>query len=471
MKKLMVLFLVLFLCTPVYAISITDNVDFGGEVRLRGYDFQNFWTFDYQDDVDNFSTFRLKSSLYAKFTFDNDVSGFIQFTNQTYGDGVGLDGKGDNYDNKVFADNAYINVKNLFTMPVDLRVGRQNLMYGSGFVLFDGQSQFASTSIHFDGVKLSVHLGDNAVLDGLYFKDQENDRADDYPETDDITLSGAYLTAHCPVVGGQQEIYALNKNDQGMDKSIWMYGLRLSDKLDCGLDYSGEIAYQTGDAGKTYEDIDDKDKPIKDKCTNEPITTCEENSDGEWEKVPTYEQKTVMEDHGDQEALGYKLQLGYTVDVVAKPRFFIGYASLEGDESGNGDYDGWDSFYGGWPQFGDLLSWVYVNNIPPNKIVKNPMGSTVGEDAYTNLNLATAGISTSYEKFFCQASYTQLKFDENIDYGDDFGDYYQLKASYKYTKNLSFSMYAAMIDPGRAFERQGMTDEAYEFYWETRLRF
>ncbi|MGB9500096.1 MAG: alginate export family protein [Dissulfuribacterales bacterium] len=432
MKKILLLMLILFLAAPAYAINIADNVDFGGEVRLRGYDFQNFWTFDYQDDVDNYSTFRLRSSLYAKVTLDNGVSGFIKLSNQTYGEG--LSDYEDNKSDKVFIDNAYIDVKKLFNTSIDLRAGRQNLMYGTGFVLFDGQSQFASTSFYFDGIKLSFPLGDNAVVDCLYFKDQENDRADwinpkiaNDPEDDDITLTGAYITAHCPVIGGQQELYALNREDENSKKDITMYGLRLSDKFDFGLDYSGEIAFQTGDA-----------------------------ANGE-----------------DQEALGYKLQAGYTLDcekMLVKPRFFIGYTSLEGDGSDTDDYEGWDVFYGGWPQFGDLLAWMYVN-IPPNKIGQ---GTTTvpGEATYTNLNMATVGVSSSFKKLFVEASYTNLQFEEDLgSYGDEFGDYYQLKASYAYTKNLSFSMYAAMIEPGDAFEDQGMNDEAYEFYWETRLKF
>ena len=420
MKKFLLLILILFLAAPVYAMNITDNIDFGGEVRLRGYDFQNFWDFDYHNDYDNYSTFRLRSSLYAKVSLENNVSGFIKFTNQTYGEGVGV---GDNKDNKVFVDNAYIDVKKLFNTPLTLRTGRQNLMYGTGFVLFDGQSQFASTSLYFDGIKLSFPIGDRAVVDCLYFKDEENNRADDYPDDDDITLAGAYLTAHCPVLHGQQELYALNREDKNTDKDIWMYGLRLSDKFDFGLDYSGEIALQTGDA-----------------------------ANGE-----------------DQDALGYKLQTGYTFDVPAKPRFFIGYTSLEGDDSDTSDFEGWDVFYGGWPQFGDLLAWMYVN-IPPNKIGQ---GTTTvpGEATYTNLNMATVGLSSSYKKLFVEASYTDLKFEENVAGSDDFGAYYQVRAHYAYSKNLSFAMYAAMIEPDKSFEDRGMRDEAYEFYWETRLKF
>ena len=494
MKRILLLMLILFLAVPtVYAME-GDNIDLGGQVRLRGYTMQNFWDFDYQDDFDDYRMFRLKTSLNAKVKIDNNITGFIQLSNQTYGEAVTnkeAESKArllaelkyynpkwnkdpekdwskltsqeqdtivaeltdafeaDNVSNKVFVDNAYINVNSLFEMPISLRFGRQNLMYGSGFVLFDGQSQTASTSLYFDGVKLSVKLGEKAVLDGLYFKDQENNRSEDYfsgppsESGDDITLSGAYLTGHCPVIGtekkGQQELYALNRHDQSNKKNIWMYGLRLSDKFDFGLDYSCEFAYQTGDSGKR-------------------------------------DSADIMM---DQDAMGYKLQAGYTLDVVAKPRFFLGYASLEGDDPGTSDYEGWDVFYGGWPQFGDLLAWMFVNvnsSLLNNIAANNPGTSTVtGEAAYTNLNLATAGLSISIDKFSAEASYTMLTFDEDVDTnyakGDDFGDYYQLKASYAYTKNLSFSMYAATIEPGDAFKDKGLNDEAYEFFWETSLRF
>ena len=73
-------------------------------------------------------------------------------------------------------DNAYIDVNNLWCLPkkVNLRIGRQNVMYGSGFVMFDGKSQYASTSLYFDGIKASVKFDDRAILDAFYLKAQEN---------------------------------------------------------------------------------------------------------------------------------------------------------------------------------------------------------------------------------------------------------------------------------------------------------
>ncbi len=445
MKKLLILFLVLFLCTPAIAANWTDNLEMGGDVMFRGYTMQNMWDFNYKNDYDEWNMFRLRTRIHAKANVSDDISGFVQLSNQTYGEGVTkyrpshqtVDGiaiqdyyEEDNYGNKVFVDNAYIDVKNLFTLPLNFRAGRQNLMYGSGFILFDGQSQYASTSLYLDGVKLSLKLGENAVLDALYFKDQEENQSD--KKADDITLSGAYLTAHCPVIGGQQEIYALNRDDRDFQyadmagrKNIWAFGMRLSDKFESGLDYSGEIAYQTGEYGFNPE--------------------------------------------VDHEALGYKLEAGYALkDVSIKPRFFLGYASFSGDDPDTKDYEGWDVFYGGWPQFGDLLAWMFVQ-IPPNQIAGGIPESTTGEAVYSNINIATIGLGNTFDNLSTEISYSMLTLDEADE--KDFGDYYQAKASYAYSKNLSFAVYAATIVPGDHYKDLGMKDEAYEFFWETNLKF
>lgn len=426
MKKVLILLLMLFLAAPAYAGNMTDNIDFSGHTRFRGYNMQNMWTFDEDKDFDNWETYRLRTSIQFKATLSDDISGFVKLTNQTYGNGIS--DAGDNTSNKVFVDNSYVTVKNLLDSGITMNAGRMNLMYGSGFVLFDGNSQYASTSLYFDGIKLSIPLGDKAVLDLLYFKDEENSRSN--ATEDDISLSGGYLTATCPFTGGKQEVYILNRNDESLDKDIWMTGLRISKKHDCGLDFSGEIAYQFGEFSNTI----------------------------------------------DQEALGYKLDLGFTFkDSAMTPRVFCGYVFLEGDDPNSDEKERWDVFYGGWPQFGDLLIWKYVNIGPGNAITDYDANyaegsSTPGEAVHSNISIATIGIgATLCKNLNAKISYGLLTADEtdgNVD--DDIGDYYQFQAKYGYSKNLSFSLYAALIEPGDAHIGG---DEAYEVFWETKLSF
>ncbi len=418
----------------------TQNLSLGGEVTFRGYNLQNVWDFNDNTDGDNRDLFRLKGSLAATYKATDNVSAKVQVTNQTWGEGTGT---GDNTDNKVFLDNAYINVKNLLNLPVEGTFGRQNVIYGSGFVLLDGQSQFGSTSIYFDGIKLRWNLTDNLMLDGMYLKDQENNTGNNYNPAlasttggrgDDITLSGFYLTnKKCPITGMQQELYALNRHDQWVGKDIWMYGARLSDKLANGFDYSLEGALQTGDATETL----------------------------------------------DQDAYGLKLDAGYTFkDLGWKPRPYVGYALMSGDGNANdGDNEQWDVFYGGWPQWGDLLAWKYLNIGAGNNLNtvygQDDYSRVTGEAVYSNLQIATLGVGfVPFDKFTANLSYSDLQFDETTGgVDDDFGDYYQATLKYQYNKHLSFSLYAALLDPGKAFTDQGMDDEATEVYWETQFKF
>jgi hypothetical protein len=464
MKKGLLVLMMLLLTVPAFAVQMTVaegdasngvKLDLGGEVRFRGYDMANFWNFDDNTDTDDFSTYRLRTRFFTKVGVADNVSGFIRFSNQTWGDSVftsetmakppeSRNWNGQNSDGNVFVDNAYIDVNNFLGAPVDLRMGRQDVMYGSGFVVFTGMSDVASTAFYFDGIKASLRFSKAAKLDLLCLKDKENIRTD-LGGNDDVDLNGLYFTANCPVMGGQQEAYVLNKTDNGhrsdgttVDKDIWMGGLRLSRTYDSGLNYSAEGAYQWGDA-------------YRDAITGKVL---------------------------DQSAYGYKLEVGYAVPMDSvKLRPFIGYTSMSGDEkSGDNDFEGWDVFYGGWPQFGDLLSWVFVNGPGKFSTGYSQTTSVTGEDNYSNLNLATLGTDINVGKVKSSLSYTKLMIADNttvnanLKQAEDYGDYYLFMITYPYNKYLSFTLDTGAIDPGDAFPDTN-DDMAYEVFWETSVKF
>ena len=415
-----------------------QNMTMGGEVIFRGYTLRNTWSFDDNVKDDDRDAFRLKGSLWSNYQATDDVNVRIQLTNQSWGEGAGV---GDNKDNKVFLDNAYINVNNLLGLPLEATLGRQNVIYGSGFVILDGQSQYGSTSIYFDGVKLRWRIAEQLTLDGLYLKDRENRPG--HATKDDITLSGLYfINQECPLTGMRQEFYLLNREDEDLGKDIWMYGARFSDRLAMGIDYSLEGAIQKGDAGW-------------DKDTNRSI---------------------------DQDAYGLKLDAGYTLQGVAmKPRFYTNYSYLSGNKAGTDKNEQWDVFYGGWPQWGDLLAWRYLNlkddtsstnknNLKDVYTSFDDYGDVVGEAIYSNLQIITLGMSANLtQKLTGNISYSDLRFNQtNPGVSKDFGDYYQATVKYQYNRNLSFSVYGALLDPGAAF---ATSDNATELYWEAAYRF
>lgn len=63
-------------------------------------------------------------------------------------------GKVNKFDEVVF-ESAYVDFRRLFVKGLSLRVGRQNLMRGEGFLLFEGTSGDGSRSIYFNAVDLA----------------------------------------------------------------------------------------------------------------------------------------------------------------------------------------------------------------------------------------------------------------------------------------------------------------------------
>ena len=79
------------------------------------------------------------------------------------------------YPDEFIIDNLYLDLYGLFGGRVDLRVGRQDLIYGAGRVIIEGTSGDGGRSIYFDAVKAVVKLQDETTLDlfGIY-NDYEN---------------------------------------------------------------------------------------------------------------------------------------------------------------------------------------------------------------------------------------------------------------------------------------------------------
>jgi hypothetical protein len=351
----------------------------------------------------------------------------IRLANQNWGEGVadqadtaGRRWEQDGKSSKVFVDAAYIEVDRPFDLPANLRLGRQSVSYGSGFVVFDGQSHIGSTAVYFDGARLRLSPGRGVNADLLYLIDQENRR--DESVRDDIVMMGLYLTGPC---GG--DLYALRRVDDLLGKDIWLTGARFARTLGA-LDLALEYGLQRGDAATGL----------------------------------------------DQEAWGTKLEAGYTVHGW---RPFVGYVGMSGDDPATLDVrERWDIYYGGWPQFGEHLAWTYLNLGPGNGITRyDPtyaQGSSVpGEAVYANLLMPSVGLEVKpHPRFTAKASWSWLRADRTAPGVDDeIGTYAQLQAKYTYTKNLAFSVYGGYLDPGKALGESA--DPQHMVYCDAELTF
>lgn len=419
MPRLAAFLLLILLATAAMAQPATR---FGGDVRLRGYDLADVWSFDDSSEFDQWTVIRFRTRLFADVSIDDRTQVYIRLANQHYGEGVS--DAVDNQSNKVFVDQAWLDLAEFAGLPVDLRLGRQAAMYGDGFVLFDGQSQMASTSVYLDGARAVWHAAPRLDVDAFGYLDQENAR--DNGSDDDIYLMGVYMRGRgLAGEASEQELYGVRRVDQVLDRDILMAGARVKGDLAERLTYRFEGALQRGDIGRD----------------------------------------------GEQEAHALRAQLDVRLPLVT---VFGRHVRMSGDDPDTEANERWDVMYGGWPQFGDLLAWKYVNVGPHNALWQvdmnyNENSSTGGEAVYSNLVMTTLGARWQPNSVIkAEASWSLLRFHE-VAGDDDFGDYWQVSLKYQYSPAVSFAAYGAMIDPGEAFGDDA--DPATEVYLETMVRF
>lgn len=427
--KLCRLLIPLTLLLVAHAVSAQPvSLEFGGEVRVRGYSLENMWDVDSDLDGDHWALLRHRTRLSVRAELERGVVGFVRVANQHWGEGVTYAGawEADNLANKLFVDAAWIEAPEFLGLPATLRLGRQDLIYGSGFVLFDGQSQMASTSNYLDGVRARLALAPDLDADLLWFKDQENGRA--LADHDDATLGGLYLTRRGG--RGSQECYVLRRGDQQLDERIDVFGARLVGAFGT-LDYAVEGALQRGDAASSR----------------------------------------------DHEAWGAKSELGWSpAGLDGKLRVFAGWAGLSGDDPATpGVNERWDVIQGGWPQFGDILAWTFLNLGGENAVSRFDPGyadgsSMPGEVVFGNLLMPTLGVSLQpAADWFVKLASSRLTAHRVAAGADDIGRVHQLSLRHRYSSQLTFGLYGAVLRPGDAYGPDA--DTIHELYWEADLDF
>ena len=102
----------------------------------------------------------------------NDLGAYARLANEwrTYWAPSHANLKNFNWPDETLVDNLYLDVKNLFGGCVDLRIGRQDLMYGAGRVILDGTPGDGSRTLFFDAAKAVIRIDKENTLDvlGIY---------------------------------------------------------------------------------------------------------------------------------------------------------------------------------------------------------------------------------------------------------------------------------------------------------------
>jgi hypothetical protein len=395
----------------------TCPVTIGGDIRWRGVTFDNVWTFNDHADYDSWSFNRFRTRLSIDARPIEDVRAYIRLTNEyRWGteDKAFSNAKHDWNDTKDIAiDNAFIEMSDIMDRPLTAKVGRQDLVFGEGFVVLDGTPYDGSETIAFDAIRLTYNLADpETAVNLIWAKTSEGTVPNpDYADADDEDLYGVYLVGKW-AEGITFEPYFLVRNlnnarnwvtitpagpafDQLEPKLItYMPGMRVSGK-NGNIGYAAELAYQFGDLEDYIGGTED----------------------------------------ADRDAWGGYVKGTYTfADAAWTPALTVGVTYLSGDDPETEDFEGWDSFYAEWPKWSELYVYTLWDPMPQFAGVDPDLGT------FTNMWIPEVLFSVKpTEKMKLTARYLYYHADEEQMDGQekDRGHNPQILAEYQFNKYLS----------------------------------
>jgi hypothetical protein len=212
----------------------------------------------------------------------------------------------------------------------NLRVGRQDLIYGTGKLILDGTPKDGSRTIYFDAVKASYTGIENTVIDLLGLYTQAEDPLAILSEDRDLVgkASSAYDGAEA---GGG--VYIKNNSMEKLPLEAY-YLLK-----------SKEEAWTSPATGVLHDDND------RHTVGTRFMPKFSEQLDGNLELAYQF--------GDDISAFMIDSQINYHFDGDMKPCLGLGWYHLSGDDASSATDEGWNSLWARWPQYSELYVYGY----------------------------------------------------------------------------------------------------------------
>ncbi len=334
----------------------------GGDERIRQETFDNIpirsggFTRGGENDY-----FRFRTRVWAEVDPITNVTARVRMANE-----FRLWVKPDNYpsaqksnysfpDEYVF-DNLYLDVRNLADNRLDLRVGRQDLSYGTGMVIMDGTPKDGSRTFYCNAAKLTWKGVQDTTIDflGIY-----NDPDDPWA----INSAGRELTGYLSgddMVESGGGVYVKNKTV----KTFPVEGYLLYKN-----ESSWEQAAKTNSTGGfvapkyAWQELNTERKVIETPALDlgtlgvRLLPEFSETLKGTLETAFQYGER------GDTEAMGYGIDafLDQNLPILEtmKPVLEYGVYYLSGDDPNTDKDERWNPLWGRFPQRSELYVFAY----------------------------------------------------------------------------------------------------------------
>jgi hypothetical protein len=466
LKLLLLAAVILVSVLPVYAEQQADSgkftFDYGAAFRWREEIWRNVF------DLDTLTTppapasitsdrnfFRFKTSLWGSVDYDKRFDLYTRLANEAkwyINDFIPIPRTDKQYESnldedELFVDNLYMDAKNVFGLPVDVRIGRQDFLnYGEGFLIMDGTPGDGSRSYYFNAARASIRFNDNNNLDLIYISD---------------TLTDTYL----PVLHSARPPYGKVRINTSDEEGVVVYDRsKVADNLSIEpyYIYKREKAFSatpslnlhTFGARAVFT-------PYGWKLRGELAYQFGDYSSGR-----------------DRTGLGGYFFFGRNfADVKMKPEFDMGVIYLSGDKNpaNNGVNDkneGWDPLFSRWPIWSELFVFTLVPETAKDcatpaywtNLIMLRTNLKLNFNPSTNLSLWYNYLWAAEKTNFTTGTYAPM-FSNN---GTNRGHLPQIQLSHTFTKQLSGYLLFEYFIPGDFYADNA--SNAYFFRWQIQLK-
>ncbi|NIA13307.1 MAG: alginate export family protein [Nitrospiraceae bacterium] len=360
-KSIAILIVAITVLVSIPAFAELQNVTVGGQIRLRGRYWKDMYAgnyapvtrmpvtafgkraigptgvdslFDFDGRGNSFSYIEQVVRLNVTADFTDNVSAFIELQDwYLWGEDfrsnyvTGVDFRANTADD-VEVLQAYIQVDEMFGHTFRLRIGRQQLVLGKGFLI--GSAISPTMPLSYDGIRITHTPLDTLTVDAFWMKLAESGPVE---EDGDVDLYGVYGTYSGIEYLSISAYWLLVRDARAVaDTYPGVFGNWVEDLLDLddydvtnvhtagirafgeynALDYDLEVAYQWGEAGSLGVLF--------------PMASV-------W--------GVYGDDGADYSTWAGDLEIGYTFDYACQPRIFIGGAYYGGEDNRDNSFWGW----------------------------------------------------------------------------------------------------------------------------------
>lgn len=313
---------------------------------------------------------------------------------------------------EIFVNQLYINYQNVANLPLDIRLGRQNIMLDEGFICIDGNPLVGSRSNYFNALKTVCRFNDRNKLTAFFTYNTRKEEflpilheKDPYLPLEEQTNSGLGVHHHAKIKQLDWSTYYFYKNylkyDALPEAHTHTVGTRLSLPFLNGFSFTTEFAYQLG-------------------------------------KVDRFNRQS----YGGYSRLDYKLGGSVPLlDCISAGAFY-----LSGDDPKTEKIEGWDPLWSRWPKWSE--SYVYTL-IAENKgkagywsninAINLGFGATLASNVKFNADYLHLSAPQPNETAFCSGG------------GKTRGNLFIMKLSYQIHKNWTGHFLFEHFTPGNFY--------------------